>query len=42
MRESDDKYKVYLHQDTFIINKNFIYDIIDIFKKTIEDINSYL
>lgn len=31
MKESDAKYKVYLHQDTFIINKNFIQDIIDIF-----------
>lgn len=31
MKQSDAKYKVYLHQDTFIINKNFIYDIISIF-----------
>ncbi|WP_066022705.1 MULTISPECIES: glycosyltransferase [Clostridium] len=31
MKESDAKYKVYLHQDVFIINKNFIQDIIDIF-----------
>ncbi len=36
MRETDSKYKVYLHQDTFIINKNFIYDILDIFKKNID------
>lgn len=35
MREVDAKYKVYLHQDTFIINKNFIYDISDIFNKNI-------
>lgn len=33
IREVDAKYKVYLHQDTFIINKNFIYDILDIFNK---------
>lgn len=31
MKSSNAKYKVYLHQDTFIINKNFIYDIIRIF-----------
>ncbi|MCC0644153.1 MULTISPECIES: glycosyltransferase family protein [unclassified Clostridioides] len=36
MREVDAKYKVYLHQDTFIINKNFIYDILDIFNKNID------
>lgn len=30
---SDAKYKVYLHQDVFIINKNFIYDMIKIFQK---------
>ena len=33
MKASDAKYKVYLHQDVFIINKNFIYDIINIFNK---------
>ena len=32
MKSTDAKYKVYLHQDTFIINKNFINDIISIFK----------
>lgn len=32
MKESDAKYKVYLHQDVFIINKNFILDIINVFK----------
>lgn len=37
MKVSDAKYKVYLHQDVFIINKNFIYDIINIFNKN-EDI----
>lgn len=31
MKKTDAKYKVYLHQDVFIINKNFISDIIDIF-----------
>lgn len=31
MKNTDAKYKVYLHQDTFIINKNFIYDILKIF-----------
>jgi hypothetical protein len=30
---SDAKYKVFLHQDVFIINKNFIYEIINIFTK---------
>lgn len=28
---TDAKYKVYLHQDTYIINKNFIYDMLNIF-----------
>lgn len=36
MKESDAKYKVYLHQDTFIINKDFIYNIIHIFEKNYE------
>ena len=31
---SDAKYKVYLHQDTFITNRNFIYDILDIFENS--------
>ncbi|MFL0251661.1 glycosyltransferase family protein [Clostridium neuense] len=31
MFTSDAKYKVYLHQDTFIINKNFISDILELF-----------
>jgi len=31
MGMSDAKYKVYLHQDTFIIDKTFIYDILEIF-----------
>lgn len=33
MLSSDAKYKVYLHQDTFIINKSFIKDIVKLFKK---------
>lgn len=33
MKQSDAKYKVYLHQDVFIKNKNFISDIITIFHK---------
>lgn len=31
MKATDAEYKVYLHQDVFIINKNFIEDIIKIF-----------
>lgn len=30
--KSDAKYKVYLHQDTFITNKNFINDILHLFR----------
>lgn len=26
------KYKVYLHQDTFIVNRHFIYDLIELFQ----------
>ncbi|WP_246073102.1 glycosyltransferase [Paenibacillus dokdonensis] len=33
MKQSDAKYKVYLHQDTFIINKNFIFDVVNLFMK---------
>ena len=33
MNASDAKYKVYLHQDVFIINRDFIQNIIDIFTK---------
>lgn len=32
MQASDAKYKVYLHQDTFIINRDFIRDFLDVFK----------
>lgn len=31
MALSDAKYKIYLHQDVFIINKHFLYDILNIF-----------
>ncbi|WP_051870807.1 glycosyltransferase [Geobacillus vulcani] len=31
MKRTDAKYKVYLHQDVFIVNKNFIFDIIALF-----------
>jgi glycosyltransferase involved in cell wall biosynthesis/SAM-dependent methyltransferase len=34
MQSSDAKYKVYLHQDTYIRNRNFIYDIISTFNKS--------
>lgn len=33
MQASDAKYKVYLHQDTFIINRDFIRDFVDVFQK---------
>lgn len=33
MKSSDAKYKVYLNQGTFIINKNFINDVIGIFNR---------
>ncbi len=36
MKESDAKYKVYLHQNTFILYKNFIQDVLDLFKKNPE------
>lgn len=36
MKSVDAKYKVYLHQDTYIINKNFICDILDIFNSNSE------
>ena len=31
MQLSDAKYKVYLHQDTLVVNKNFIADLLEIF-----------
>ena len=33
MKKSDAKFKVYLHQDTYILNPNFIYDIISLFDR---------
>lgn len=33
IKDSDAKYKVYMHQDVFILNKNFIKDITAIFEK---------
>lgn len=33
MNSSDAKYKVYLHEDVFIINKNFIHDVIGVFER---------
>jgi 2-polyprenyl-3-methyl-5-hydroxy-6-metoxy-1,4-benzoquinol methylase len=33
MSQSDAKFKVYLHQDVFIVNKNFILDFLSLFKK---------
>ncbi|MCI6064523.1 glycosyltransferase family protein [bacterium] len=32
MRASDAKYKVYMHQDVFIVNKNFIADMLKVFE----------
>ncbi len=32
MRQSDAKYKVYLHQDVFIWNRRFLYDLLEIFR----------
>ena len=36
MKASDAKYKVYLHQDVFLINKNFISEFIAIFQAHLE------
>lgn len=32
MQQSDAKYKVYLHQDVFIWNRHFLYDLLEIFE----------
>lgn len=32
MTKSDAKYKIYLHQDVFILNRNMLQDLLDIFK----------
>lgn len=34
MNSSDAKYKIYMHQDVFIVNRYFIYDIVSIFKSS--------
>lgn len=31
LRQTDAKYKVYLHQDVFIINKHFLQEVLDLF-----------
>ncbi|WP_432401127.1 glycosyltransferase family protein [Wukongibacter sp. M2B1] len=36
MKKTDAKYKVYLHQDVYIINENFISDILKIFQNDIK------
>ncbi|MGL4772753.1 MAG: glycosyltransferase family protein [Clostridium sp.] len=36
MNSSDAKYKVYMHDDVFIINKEFIFDVINIFNNESE------
>lgn len=33
MKASHAKYKVYLHQDTFIVNRDFIQDFLDVFRQ---------
>nr|WP_295972085.1 glycosyltransferase family protein [uncultured Bacillus sp.] len=33
MRRTNAKYKVYLHQDVYIINKDFLYDVLGLFVK---------
>lgn len=32
MSSNDAKYKIYLHQDVFIINKHFLFDLLDVFR----------
>ncbi|MBW9173900.1 glycosyltransferase [Clostridium estertheticum] len=36
MFKNDSKYKVYLHQDVYIQNTNFIFDILDVFKRDLK------
>lgn len=40
MESSDAKYKVYLHQDVFIINQRFIFDMLELFQSN-EKIGSF-
>lgn len=35
MRRSDAKYKIYMHQDVFLTNKNFLLDLLDIFHQDV-------
>lgn len=32
MTDNDAKYKIYLHQDVFIVNKHFLFDLLDVFR----------
>lgn len=32
MQESDAKYKIYLHQDVFIVNRNFLTELLEVFE----------
>ena len=32
MQESNAKYKIYLHQDVFIVNQNFLLDLLELFQ----------
>lgn len=32
MRSTDARYKIYLHQDVFLLNRHFLYDILSIFQ----------
>lgn len=36
MQNSDAKYKVYMHQDVFIVNINFVFDLLEVFQKNEE------
>ncbi len=33
MHASDAKYRIYLHQDMFIVNRRFLYDLLDLFRE---------
>ena len=33
MRKTDAKYKIYMHQDVFLINKNFLIDLLSVFQQ---------
>ena len=36
MENSDAKYKIYLHQDVFVLNKNFLIDLLSIFQADLQ------